>query len=378
MNNARLWRALAFGAAGALLVGSIAVSAAPAGAHGNGGPDVWVSEHGQNSPNCGSQSEPCRTITHGVGNARPGATVHVKHGTYAEQVVLAKDVKLLGDSATIDASGKTNGVVIGPGASDSIVDGFTVENAIGEGIIATQVRFVQISHNLVTHNDVGATTPSTYPPCQPQGEVPGDCGEGVHLQATSYSRVIGNRVVNNVGGILVSDDLGPTHDNRIEYNTASDNKLDCGITLPGHAPGTGVYNNVIDWNTSTGNGGAGILFAASAPGTGSHDNVAQHNYVADNGEGGIAIHAHTPNQNVDNNKITMNMIGTNNTAGDPDAGVTQTAGVIVFSAVVPVHGTIVRNNVISDNAIGIWLSKNIDKTGIYNNLFANVTTNVVQ
>lgn len=376
MNHARPWRARALGAAGILVVASIAAAAPPAGATGSG--DVYVSVHGHNSKNCGSQSQPCRTITHGVGNARPGATVHVEAGTYAETVMLAKQLTLLGHSATIDASGKTNGVLVGPGASDSTVDGFTVKNAIGEGILVTQVRYVRISHNLVTNNDLGATSPSTYPPCQPQGEVPGDCGEGIHLQATSFSQVIGNRVLSNVGGILVSDDIAPAHDNRIAYNVASNNKLDCGITLPSHTPGTGVYNNIVEWNTSTNNGGAGILFAAAVPGTGAHDNIARNNYVAGNGEGGITIHAHTPNQNVDNNKIVQNMVGTNTTAGDPDAGITKTTGVIVFSGVVPVHGTIIRNNVITDNVNGIWLSKNVDKTNIYNNLFANVTTNVFQ
>jgi parallel beta-helix repeat protein len=285
---------------------------------------------------------------------------------------------LLGNNATIDATGKTNGVLIGPGGSGTTVDGFTVENSIGEGILATQVRYVTISHNLVTHVDQGATMPSTYPPCAPQGQVPGDCGEGIHLQATSFSQVIGNRVVNNVGGILLTDDIAPSHDNRVAYNVTADNKLDCGITVPGHSPGMGVYNNIIEWNMSTGNGGAGILFAAAVPGAGSYDNIARHNYVAQNGEGGIAIHSHTPNQDVDNNKITQNIVGTNTLAGDPDAGITQTTGIIVFSAVVPVHGTIIRDNVISDNTNGIWLSKNIDNKQIYNNLFANVAMNVVQ
>ncbi len=293
-------------------------------------------------------------------------------------MIVAKHLILLGDHATIDASGKTNGIVVGPGANGTTVDGFRVEHAIGEGILATQVRYVRISHNYVAYNDTGATSPSTYPPCLPQGEVPGDCGEGLHLQATSYSRVIGNRVVHNVGGILVSDDIAPSHDNVIAYNVASYNALDCGITLPSHTPGTGVYNNLIEWNTVMNNGGAGVLFAAAAPGTGSHDNVAIHNTISGNGEGGVQIHSHTPSQNVNNNKVVQNIIGTNNTVGDPDAGVSSTTGVIVFSAVVPVTGTIVRFNSISNNTIGIWLSKNVSKTYIYKNTLTNVGTGLVQ
>jgi parallel beta-helix repeat protein len=378
MEYLSLRRARVLGAASVLLVGLLAATAAPASAHVGDGGDVYVSQNGHNSSGCGSQTNPCRTINHGIGNAKVDAIVHVGPGTYAEQVMITKRLSLLGSGATIDASGNTNGIFIGPGGSGSMVDGFTVKNAIGEGILATQVRYVRISHNLVTHNDVGATTPSTYPPCQPQGEVPGDCGEAVHLQASSYSQVIGNRVVDNVGGILVTDDIAPAHDNLIAYNVTADNKLDCGITLPSHTPGTGVYNNLVEFNVSTGNGGAGILFAAAVPGTGSHDNVASHNYVANNGEGGIAIHSHTPNQDVDNNKIVQNTVGANTLAGDPDAGITVPTGIIVFSAVVPVHGTIIRGNAISNNTNGIWLSPNVDNGNVYGNVFSNVTTPVFQ
>jgi hypothetical protein len=271
-----------------------------------------------------------------------------------------------------------NGILIAPGASGSIVDGFRVANAIGEGILATYVHDVTISNNTVTKNDKGATSPSTYPPCQAQGQVPGDCGEGLHLQGTRNTQVLGNIVVRNVGGILVSDDVARSHDNRIAFNLAADNALDCGITLPSHTPGLGVFRNVVEYNTSIDNGGAGVLLAASEPGTSAHDNVVRHNVIFGNGEVGVQLHAHAPNQSIDDNRITYNTIGTNNTTGDPDAGDFKTTGVIVFSAVVPVNGTVVRHNVISNDRIGIWLSKNVSTAHINDNVFVHVGTHVFQ
>ncbi|MDQ1461760.1 MAG: hypothetical protein QOI08_3244, partial [Actinomycetota bacterium] len=83
-------------------------------------------------------------------------------------------------------------------------------------------------------------------------------------------------------------------------------------------------------------------------------------------------------QSIDNNTFTNNVIGTNNTTGDFDAGDLQTSGIIVFSAVVPVHGLVIQHNVIFDDAVGIWLSPNVDTTGITDNSFSNVGTPVQQ
>ncbi len=306
---------------------------------------VHVSPSGTDSSTCGAAASPCASIGQAVANAAPGATVKVGSGTYHEMVTINKRLKLKGvGSAAIDASNQINGVLVqGPPASGSVVQGLTVENAIGEGILASIVDDVTISGNTVVNNDTGALgVPNSYPPCEGQGAVPGDCGEGLHLQAATNSRVLGNTVTHNVGGILVSDDIAPTHGNLIANNHVLNNLEDCGITMPSHTPGTGVYDNVVRGNTITGNGGAGVLIAASAPGTLAHDNLVVGNSISGNGEGGVQIHAHTPAQNVDNNKIVGNDIGTNNTFGDTDARDGKTTAIIIFSAVVPVNGTVIQ------------------------------------
>jgi nitrous oxidase accessory protein NosD len=174
---------------------------------------------------------------------------------------------------------------------------------------------------------------------------------------------------------LLSDDIAPSHGNLIEFNTVENNKPDCGITVPGHNPTAGVFDNTIAFNRVTGNGEGGILFGAGVPGASAHDNRVFGNYLAENGFAGVTIHAHAPGQNLDNNSITDNIIKTNLIATDDDAGVSQTTGVLVFSGdpSVTIHGTVVRDNIIQHNHFGVWVSKGrVDTGGIGPNLLVRV------
>jgi hypothetical protein len=382
--------ALLVSASAVVLVGASVVAPA-ATAMGQGWPPphapgssgtLFVSTHGSDSATCGQLWAPCLTIQQAVTNATAGNRIVVLPGTYSEMVTVGKRVSLQGVGATIDATGQNNGILLqGPGASGSTVSGFTVMNAIGEGILATQVDGVLISGNRVEQNDQGGTTPNSYPPCQAQGQIPGDCGEGLHLQATTNSKVVGNDVSHNAGGILISDDISATHGNLIAFNKVSDNKPDCGITVPSHNPAAGVYDNTITANWVTGNGEGGVLIAVGVPGGAAHDNRVTQNYLFGNGFAGVTIHAHFPGSNLDNNVIEQNFIQTNNVTGDDDAGVTQTTGVLVFSGDPTVHiqGTAIDHNLIMNNHFGIWLSHGlVDPAGIANNLFINVDIQLQQ
>ena len=97
---------------------------------------------------------------------------------------------------------------------------------------------ISITHNAVRHNDLGGGVPpaSTYFECAAEGPVPGDCGEGVHFVGVAYSTIGGNYISGNSGGVLLSDDTGPTHNNVVENNVVTGNTTDCGITVPGHNP----------------------------------------------------------------------------------------------------------------------------------------------
>ena len=99
--------------------------------------------------------------------------------------------------------------------------------------------------------------------------------------SVSDSRVFANHVFGNSGGILLTDEFGPTHDNTIMRNVVEDNPFDCGITVASHNSGVdpvtlhkmrsfaGIYDNLIAGNVVRGNGlqgeGAGVLIAAAFP-----------------------------------------------------------------------------------------------------------------
>jgi len=332
---------------------------------------LWVSPSGSDGNAC-THAKPCRTIGRAVSVAPVGATIMVTRGVYKGGVTIAKRLHLVGTAwPTVNASGATNGIVLaGSGASGSSISGLRVVNASQEGILAIQTSWVTIRGNVVAHNDQGMFAAKPTGECAPQGQVPGDCGEGIHLMTVNHARVLSNQVTANAGGILATDEFGPTFGNVIGWNHIWANAYDCGITMPGHSPFAlsstgvlqptmgGVYDNLVTHNVVTGNGlkgeGAGILIAAAAPGSGSYGNVISWNAVSGNNLAGITVHSHAPNQDVNGNRFIGNVLSHNNLGGDPDAGLMRTADLVVFSAVAPITGTVARGNTFTNAFFGVW------------------------
>lgn len=384
-------RIAALATGGALALSVLATGSAAAA----GGAPLYVAPGGSDSAAC-TQTQPCLTIGRAVSAAASGSTVVVEAGTYHEQVFVTKQLTLIGHHATIDAAGLLGGIkpladlgiigmgvlIAGPGAAGSQIQGFTVENAPAEGILVAMTSNVTIYANEVLNNDVGAT--SSFKPlpveCAEQGNVPGDCGEAVHLLSVTHSSAIANRVHDNVGGFLLTDEVGPTYGNLISVNVVRDNLLDCGITLPSHNANAmadpnkgGVYDNTVVGNISEGNGGAGVGMFAPFPGTASYNNVVMANTLRNNGEAGVAIHAHAAGQNVSGNVIVGNTLSGNGV--DPDfVDMTTKIEIMIGSVAVPVTAT-VSNNRIFNEAVGIYRSGPVTVTGIDDNAIApSVTT----
>jgi len=374
------------------LGGAVAASLLAAGSVAASVPTTrYVATNGNDANAC-TWAAPCATIGHAVDVAAPGSTISVAAGTYHEQVFVTKRLSLVGHGAVVDASELLGGIpplngfgiigtgilVAGPGASGSSVRGFKVEDAPAEGILVAMTTHVSVVGNEVMHNDVGATTAFDPLPfeCAAQGEVPGDCGEAIHLLSTAFSRAVDNNVHDNVGGFLLTDEVGPNHNNLIANNISRDNKLDCGITLPSHnadAVGNpskgGVYGNVIIHNVSEGNGGAGVGMFAPFPGAASYNNVVIGNTLRDNGEAGVAIHSHTPGQNVSGNVIVGNRISGNGV--DPDfIDMTTHVGIMLGSVADRVNVT-VSANWIANEDVGIYRVGPIHVNGLRSNRFAS-------
>jgi len=346
------------------------------------------------------------TIGAAVSAAASGDTIVVCPGTYPGGIVVNKErLSIVGvGNPVINATGQNTGVQVL--ASGSTIKGFTVVDALGEGILVglgpKPVADVTISGNTIMHNDRGnptggPITTSHYPQCNVNPatpNVPGDCGEGIHLVNAFDSTVVGNKVADNSGGILLSDDVGATYGNLVEFNTVFDNTLDCGITIAGHLPqvfGGGVHDNTIRANRVTDNGvagqGAGVLLASGVPGNvpgipgiggAVYNNLVEDNYLAGNGLAGVTLHSHSPGENLNGNMIIGNRIGVNNLAPDLDFGPHyfdgKTTGVIV-TAVSNIDITI-EHNTITNDVNGIWLGQvgsTITVHGATSNLFIGVT-----
>jgi nitrous oxidase accessory protein NosD len=368
--------------AAALLVSPVAAASPPG---------LYVAKNHSSDANPCSTSQPCLTIGHAVSVAAAGATIHVGNGTYAEQVSITQKLTLIGDDAIIDATGQNGGIqplagmgvvgygllIFGPGASGSVVKGFTVEHALGEGILVAGTSKVLIQDNIVRLNDAGFNTTMTFE-CRAQGNIPGDCGEGLHLVSSSWSRLVDNVVENNVGGILITDEFGPSAHNVISGNVSKNNLQDCGITLPSHnvlamtdATKGGVYDNLVINNVSEGNGGAGVGMFAPVTGTASYNNRVIHNTLRNNGQAGVAIHAHASGQNVSGNAIVDNWISGNGV--DPDSGSGHPTGIALFSAAVPVTVAVTDNH-ISNEYWGIFRAGPLTIHGLSSNHYASSVT----
>ena len=402
------------------LLGAVSWSASPASALAN---TRFVGPTGSDTANnCTTKVTPCATLGHALAQAAAGDTVQLEPGTYLEShnptgtsntvpgdkagITIQSD-PITGTAANtiVDGTGMHNGIVVN--ANNVTIKKITVQNADLQGIFvmpptpaasSASVSHLNLTGNVVMNDDACSKHPTSAdcPPPDPND----DYGEAIQLLSVVNSTVTNNKVTNNVGGILMTDEMGPNHDNTISNNTVSDNLKDCGITLASHnatAVATsganagqpqptqaGVYHNTITGNTANGNGAAGIIMAGGPPGTAVYGNHVTGNTANDNGLAGISIHSHSPFQDMNDNVITGNSVshdalsgGVNGGPGDSDAAVTQTTGFLVLAAVAPVTGTVITGNHISNVTNGVWLSAATPTATVADNTNSGVGTPIV-
>jgi len=339
--------------------GALALTTAPAIAAQNS--KRLVSTSGHDTGDC--TESPCLTIGYAVAQSKDDDTISVARGTYTESATITKELSLVGHNATIDATGQLNGVVIsGADASGTLVSGFKIVNANLEGLFANKTSRLTITDNTLEHNDAFGPF---HPLCSAN---PDDCGEALHLQSVTRSEISENVVQDNIGGILLTDEDGPTAYNTIRENRVLDNSKDCGITLASHwfqfgSPVTpdvsGVYKNVVRNNVSNRNGAAGIGVFAGPPGAAAWGNVLDGNTAKNNGLPGIAIHSHTAFQNVNDNEVTDNVLVSNGVDDDLaslDPLADAPTGISIFADVLTVSppvlpATAIQREVVAENHI---------------------------
>jgi parallel beta-helix repeat protein len=314
-----------------------------------------------------------------------GGTVTVCGGTYTQEADVTKPVTLtVSGNVIINATGLLHGIDIL--APDVTVAGFTINDAIAEGILVDNVANATVETNIVTDDDQGAGISPYYGQCTTGRE---DCGGGIHLLSATDATVSGNTVSGDASGIVVSDETGPATGNTITSNSVLDNAW-AGIILAGDNPaaapsGTpapavgGVYSNTIGSNTAEDNGtadaGGGIVLTSAVSGGAVYGNTITGDILSDNAGPGVIAESLTADQDFNGNQITAGQIGTNNTAGDPQAADTQTTGILV-TTVSPLSITITDNTIGTDQ-IGIWLAGPVTAAGAATgNTFSGVTTPV--
>ena len=325
------------------------------------------------------------TISAAVTAAAAGDIVQVEAGMYFEQVTITKPLSLMATTSgivTINATNKDFGIFVNgmaaapePGVYGVVISGFQVLFAKYEGILVANAGDVTITGNHVALNNTALDPASESCPGIPAFETNEgfDCGEGVHLMATVNSIVTNNEIEHNAGGILLSDETGPTQDNVISKNNIHDNPFDCGITLASHGPAKsviptaklpyGILHNTISQNVSARNGlglfgaGAGVGIFAPFPGTINAGNVVIGNDLIDNGLPGVAMHNHAaapapaPPVNLNENLI-MNNHFSGNGADTEDTATSGTAGINIASQA-PVFGTVITGNVFDQEQVDI-------------------------
>ena len=373
-----------------LWVGSSWVAASPSQAPSG---HLYVSPTGSDTGQCTS-SAPCRTISRAVAVAHAGDEIDIASGSYTGQVTITKRLTIKGQNhPVLNADGFGRGFLIkGRGAAGTAVEGMVIEGATFEAILALSTDHVLISGNVAHYDDRGFFEHVKTGECafngQPRGihkagtrgsaadDRSGGCGETIHLDSTSDSRVLHNLVYGDTGGIYLTDDFGPAAHNYVAHNVVKNNLYDCGITLASHSRHAvgkhnrlqpkvgGVFDNTIIDNVTNGNGtrkpGTGILVGAAFSGGAAYGNKIIDNTITGNGLPGIALHSHDSHQNLNGNIIKGNTVGINATGGstghpgDGDAGVTHTVGILVWSYIDTITGTVVSGNHISNNWFGIW------------------------
>jgi len=335
----------------------------------------------------------------------PTNIVNVGHGTYREQVIIRKSgISLIGANAAnviVDASGNANGVGIhvdgldsvtpqivaagGAGITEVVVQGFTVTNARFEGILVTNASNITVAENHVTGNNSGLIAGGGVNGCPgtPSWETSEgfDCGEGIHLNAVHHSTVVDNIVEHNAGGILLTDETGPTHHVTITGNLVTENQYECGITLASHRPAAGfglnppdptfgpnpygVYSNTVSSNEASKNGlaipgtgvGIGLFTSPGHSHTATYSNVIVGNRAVNNGHPGIALHSHRPTHNLTDNQIIGNYIAGNGADTallplDVDPSPSAPTGIDVFGRS-SLTGTVIAGNVIEREGIDV-------------------------
>jgi parallel beta-helix repeat protein len=178
------------------------------------------------------------TIGDAIANASSGDTITVDSGTYHENVVITKDITLIGGGSgagmpTIDVD---SGAGITLAADNAVVRRFRVTGG-STGIIIRDCGGVKVMECIVTGNGNGILVSGAHGAAVMNNTVTGNNNVGINVPDSSGNAIYLNVVTDNQYGIAVT---GSSASNTIYMNVLSDNSGSNGL-------GNGIWNH---WNSS--------------------------------------------------------------------------------------------------------------------------------
>jgi len=325
------------------------------------------------------------TIQAAIDAASLGDTVFVRTGTYVENVVVNKNVSLVGENvATTIIDGGGSGTVVNITANGVQVTSFTIRNSGPKGWVNAGIRLEGASYCSIYGNNITANT-----------------GYGIWLSYSSdYNNIYGNNITaNDLDGIYLSF----SRQNNIYENEIKNNRYGVGLSSSSN------YNS-ISGNIMTGNGRgffvsssnynniSGNTITNSVDGIrleGSSSNSINRNNITANDLDGIGLYIYSDANSIYENEIKNNSYGIRlsssnnvykNTITNSECGISiggSSNNVYENTITNSVDGIrlegpnnrIYGNDVLANTGYGIYLSFS-HQNNIYHNNFANNTNQV--
>ncbi|AKB38815.1 Cell surface protein [Methanosarcina siciliae C2J] len=291
-----------------------------------------------------------KSIQKAINNSNPGDTISVYPGTYKENLVVDRELRIISKSGnpenTIVLAAIQKEHVFKIVSDNVTIKGFKIKDASGNsgnykyGIYLEETKNCTIDNNYISNNREGIFLIDSSNNTIINNKLPKNNDAGIILRSSDHNTIMSNNLSGNIAGIVI---IYSSSDNRVDGNTVFENII--GIDIQGN-------NNTIGNNTISNNGKYGIGIESSA------DNAISSNIVNSNERNGIKIEF-SKNNSLKNNTINFNgmdgvflLHSNNNTLNGNNASNNTNHGISLMDCD---HNLLHNNFVNRNNANGIQL-----------------------